>query len=99
MGANPPLSAAEKQWLYRDAEPERRHKYLEKECEKYRKDLKSGRKKLINDLSQREKPRRHRKWRENYHTAPSYHQSKLHIHSQALPGLLYEMDPVPKTMC
>lgn len=38
-----------------DADPERRQKYLEKECEKYRKDLESGRKKLINDLSPREK--------------------------------------------
>ncbi len=40
--------------------------YLEKEREKYRKDLESGRKKTINDVSEREKRRRRRKWRETY---------------------------------
>ncbi len=64
-----PISAAEKQRRYRDrrvAGPERRVEYLEKEREKYRKDLESGRKKTINDVSEREKRRRRRKWRETY---------------------------------
>ncbi|XP_067270942.1 uncharacterized protein [Pseudorasbora parva] len=81
-GANPPLSAAEKQRLYRarrDADPERRQKYLEKECEKYKKDLESGRKKLINDLSQREKGRRRRTWRENYHSIKDRKEALQHL--------------------
>lgn len=82
QGANPPLSAVEKQWLYRarhNADPERRQKYLEKECEKYRKDLESGRKKLIGDLSQREKDRRRIKRRENYHRIKDRKEALQHL--------------------
>lgn len=67
QGANPPLSAAEKQRRYRarrDADPERRERYLEKGRERYREDLKSGRKKRISNLSERGKRRQHKKWRE-----------------------------------
>ncbi|XP_070408481.1 uncharacterized protein [Nothobranchius furzeri] len=70
-GAKPPHSAAEKQRLYRarrDADPERRERYLEREKRKYREDLESGKKKTIDQLSEREKCRRRKKWRETYHT-------------------------------
>lgn len=89
--AKQPFSAAEKQWRYRtwrDGNPERRERYLEKELEKYREDLQLGSKKRINELSEGEKRRQCKKCRETYHdikgrkealvlpllTAPSYHQ-------------------------
>lgn len=82
QSANPPLSAAEKQRLYRerrDADPERRQKYSEKERERYRKDLESGRKKLVNDFSQREKCRHCRKWREAYHRIMDRNEALQHL--------------------
>ncbi|XP_023277359.1 uncharacterized protein LOC111666286 [Seriola lalandi dorsalis] len=69
-GANPPLSAAEKQRRYRarrDADPWKREKYLETQRDRYRKDLESGRKKPIDGLSERKKHKCRRKWRETYH--------------------------------
>ncbi|XP_028254033.1 uncharacterized protein LOC114441699 isoform X2 [Parambassis ranga] len=70
QGKNPPLTAAEKQRRYRarrDADPGRRQKYLQKEHDKYRSDIESGKKKRIYNVSEREKRRRRRKWRETYH--------------------------------
>lgn len=62
-----PLSAAEKQRRYRvrrDADPERRQQYLNKEKEKWRKDREEGRKKKVSELSEREKRAQRKKWRE-----------------------------------
>ena len=53
-----PLSAAEKQRRYRarrDVDHERRQQYLNKEKERWRKDIDEGRKKKVSDLSEREK--------------------------------------------
>lgn len=103
QGANPPLSAAEKQRRYRarrDADPERRENYLEKEHDKYRKDLESGRKKTINDLSEREKCRRRRKWRKTYHRIKDRKEALEHLitppHSPQL-SPVQAVDPQPST--
>lgn len=62
-----PLSAAEKQRRYRarrDADPERRAKYLEWEKQKWRKDRENqGKKKTIEECSNREKRFQRRKWK------------------------------------
>ena len=53
----PALSAAERQCRYRakrDADPERRAQYLEKEREKWQQDHETGKKKKAKDLSERE---------------------------------------------
>ncbi|XP_061880447.1 uncharacterized protein LOC133632179 [Entelurus aequoreus] len=101
-GTKLPQSAAEKQRRYRarrDADPERRERYLKREKEKYKTDVESGRRKRINEVGNKEKHKRRQKWRETYHrmkgrkeavrhliTAPGYHQCKLQNHNQALPG-------------
>ncbi|XP_061788341.1 uncharacterized protein [Nerophis lumbriciformis] len=101
-GAKLPQSAAEKQRRYRarrDADPERRERYLKREKEKYKTDVESGRRKRIDEVGRKEKHRRRQKWRETYHrmkgrkegvrhlvTAPGHHQCKLQNHNQALPG-------------
>ena len=62
-----PLSAAEKQRRYRarrDVDHERRQQYLNKEKERWRKDIDEGRKKKVSDLSEREKRAVRKKWRE-----------------------------------
>lgn len=61
------LSGAEKARRYRecrDADPERRRKYLEKEREKWKKDRETGKKKGINELSKRAKRSKRKKWKE-----------------------------------
>ena len=48
------LSAAEKQRRYRakrDADPERRQKYLASKQEKYKKDKQQGKRKLVKDMT------------------------------------------------
>ncbi|XP_062846256.1 E3 ubiquitin-protein ligase BRE1A-like [Trichomycterus rosablanca] len=102
-GTNLPRSAAEKQRRYRarrDADPERREKYLEKEREKYREDLKSGRKKRINNLSEREKRRQRKKWRETYHRIKDRKEALQHLitpsHSPQL-SPAQAVDPQPST--
>lgn len=64
------MSAAEKQRRYgarRDADPERREKYLVEEKEKYKRDLQSGKRKNISQVSAREQRQQRRKWRETYY--------------------------------
>ncbi|XP_071328699.1 uncharacterized protein [Trachinotus anak] len=61
------LSVAEKQRLYRarqDADPERRAAYLRKEREKWRRDIQTGKKKLIGHKTKREQCIQRKKWRE-----------------------------------
>lgn len=48
----------------RDADPDRRRKYLEKERDKWKKDRETGKKKGVNELSEREKRAKRKKWRE-----------------------------------
>ncbi|XP_061759665.1 uncharacterized protein LOC133554663 isoform X2 [Nerophis ophidion] len=102
-GAKLPQSAAEKQRRYRarrDADPERRERYLKREKEKYKTDVELGRRKRISEVGNKEKHKRRQKWRETYHrikgrkeavrhliTAPGYHQCKLRNHNQALPAI------------
>ncbi|KAK7156997.1 hypothetical protein R3I94_006909 [Phoxinus phoxinus] len=62
-----PLSAAESARQYRkhrDANPEQREAYLKKERERWRKDRDTGKKKAINDLTEREKRSQRKKWKE-----------------------------------
>lgn len=62
-----PLSAAEMQRRYRakrDADPERRARYLQKEKEKWQRDKASGKKKGIANMTPREKRVQRKKWRE-----------------------------------
>ena len=47
-----------------DADPDRKRKYLEKERDKWKKDRETGKKKGINELSEREKRAKRNKWRE-----------------------------------
>ena len=61
-----PLSAAEKQRRYRqrrDADPERREAYLEKEKEKWRKDRDTGKKLSVSELNDRERRAKRLNWR------------------------------------
>ncbi len=61
-----PLSAAERQRRYRarrDADPERRQKYLESEHQRWKRDVEQGKKKKISDLSERGKRQLRKKWR------------------------------------
>lgn len=55
---------ARRYWERRDADPDRRRKYLEKERHKWNKDRATGKKKGINELSEREKRAKRKKWRE-----------------------------------
>ncbi|KAK1896542.1 Glucose-6-phosphate 1-dehydrogenase [Dissostichus eleginoides] len=48
----------------RDADPDRRRKYLEKERDKWKKDRETGTKKGVNELSERAKRAKRKKWRE-----------------------------------
>lgn len=66
-----PLSAAEKQRRYRerrDNDPLRRAEYLEKERRKYRADLASGKKKLLAQLTDREKRHQRKEWKKKKQT-------------------------------
>ncbi|CAI5695050.1 unnamed protein product [Oreochromis niloticus] len=61
------MSAAEKQRRYRarrDADPERRQIYLNKEKEKWRKDREEEKKKKVADLSEQQKRAQRKQWRE-----------------------------------
>ncbi|KAK7918767.1 hypothetical protein WMY93_010051 [Mugilogobius chulae] len=63
-----PVSAAERQRRYRarrNADTEKRQKYLESERQRWQRNKELGKKKLINDLSDREKRQQRKKWREN----------------------------------
>lgn len=60
------LSNAEKQRLYRqrrDANPQRRENYLNSKKEKYKKDLRTGKRKLVKEMSDREARVERRLWR------------------------------------
>lgn len=48
----------------RDADPDSRRKYLEKERDKWKKDRETGTKKGVHELSERAKRAKRKKWRE-----------------------------------
>ncbi|KAG7509526.1 hypothetical protein JOB18_046864 [Solea senegalensis] len=80
-----PLSAAEKQRCYRarrDADPEKRAQYLNKEKERWRSDREEGRKRKASDLSEREK----RAQRKKSTTPPSAPESPPHNENTPKPG-------------
>ncbi len=61
-----PLSAADRQRrcrARRDADTERKQKYLESERQRWRRDVEQGKKKKISDLSERGKRQLRKKWR------------------------------------
>ncbi|KAL4009294.1 hypothetical protein ACER0C_003146 [Sarotherodon galilaeus] len=65
-----PTKAAERQRKYRErlkADPERRERYLQSECERWRKNVEAGKKKAINELSKREQRKKRKMWRAAYH--------------------------------
>lgn len=62
-----PMSNAERQRLFRarrNADPVRRQQYLEKERQKWRRDVETGKKLLIRDLNERDQRQLRKKWRE-----------------------------------
>ncbi len=64
-----PKTAAERPRQYRaslNADPEKIEKYLEKERQRWRKNLEAGKKKGINELSERQLRLKRRKWRAAY---------------------------------
>lgn len=64
-----PSTAAERQRQYRarrNADPEKREKYLESERQRWRRNVETGKKKRITDLSEREQRQKRRKWRAAY---------------------------------
>ena len=66
-----PLSAAEKQRRYRqkrDNDAQRRAEYLEKEKKKYLEDLTSGKKKLVGQMTDREKRHQRKIWKKRKQT-------------------------------
>lgn len=65
-----PTTAAERQRKYRErlkADPERRERYLQSERERWRKNVEAGKKKAINELSEREQRKKRKMWRAAYH--------------------------------
>lgn len=61
-----PLSAAEKQRLYRqrrDADPKRREEYLQETRAKWRKDRDNGKKLPVSELTDRERRAKRQYWR------------------------------------
>ena len=60
------MSNAERQRkfrLLRDADPERRQEFLKKCKEKYQEDKRTGKKKLVKDMTEREKRAARKQWR------------------------------------
>ena len=60
------LTNAEKQARYRqrrDCDPVRRAQYLETERQKYKEDIRTGKKRKIKDMNEREKRQTRRKWK------------------------------------
>ena len=47
----------------RDADPVRRNTYLQQECNKYKKDILHGKRKLVGDMTEREKRRSRLQWK------------------------------------
>lgn len=97
--AKQPFSAAEKQWRYRtwrDGNPERRERYLEKELEKYREDLQLGSKKRINELSEGEKCRQCKKCRETYHDIKGRKEALVYL---VTPPDSPQLSPVQSMTC
>lgn len=64
-----PTTVAERQRQYRarlKADPEKREKYLQNERQRCRKNVETGKKKGINELSERQQRLKRRKWRAAY---------------------------------
>lgn len=64
-----PTSTAESQRQFRarrDADPEKRAQYLEREKQRWRRNVEAGKKKTISDLSERAQRQRRKKWRAAY---------------------------------
>lgn len=70
----------------RDADPDRRRKYLEKERAKWKKDRETGKKKGVNELSEREKRAKRKKWREAKSRARAKNRASALLQSETPPN-------------
>ena len=69
-----------------DADPDRKRKYLEKERDKWKKDRETGKKKGINELSEREKRAKRKKWREAKSQARTRNKASALLQSETPPS-------------
>ena len=70
---------------HRDADPDRRRKYLEKERDKWKKDRETGKKNSVNELSEREKRAKRKKWREAKGQARARNRASAMLQSETPP--------------
>ena len=64
-----PTTAAERQRQYRariNSDPERRAKYLERERQRWKERVETGKEKSINELTPRQQRAKHKSWRNAY---------------------------------
>lgn len=78
----------------RDADPDRRRQYLEKERARWKKDRDTGKKKGIDDLSEREKRAKRKKWREAKKAARAKSRASALLLSETPPSTP-ETEPEP----
>ncbi|KAK9526478.1 hypothetical protein VZT92_015175 [Zoarces viviparus] len=69
-----------------DADPDRRRKYLEKERDKWDKDRETGKKKGVNELSEREKRPKRKNWREAKSQARARNMTSALLQSETPPN-------------
>ncbi|XP_056110188.1 zinc finger CCCH domain-containing protein 13-like [Rhinichthys klamathensis goyatoka] len=92
-----PITPAEMQRRYRekrDADPERREMYLQKEREKWQRDRETGKKKRVADLSEHEKRAQRKKWRERKRETKARKKARPAIPSPPATTLPPELEPV-----
>lgn len=70
----------------RDADPDRRRKYLEKERDKWKKDRDTGKKNGVNELSEREKRAKRKKRRERKSQARARNRASALLQSETPPN-------------
>ena len=92
---NMALSAAEKQRRYRekrDADPERRQKWLTYQKTKYKLDKKQGKKKLVKDMTPREHRKEQKQWKKRQEQCREH---KKHLQQQETPPNTPAVNPSP----
>ena len=83
----------------RNADPDRRQQYLEKERAKWQKDRETGKKKGVNELSEREKRAKRKKWREAKRQARSRNKASAVLLSDTPPSSSQETpEPGPSRL-
>ena len=71
---------------HRDADPDKRRIYLEKEKDKWNKERETGKKKGVSELSEREKRAKRKQWREAKSQARARHRSSALLQSETPPN-------------